>query len=90
MTTKAHNERRDATSSGIEMKPVFRPDDADVNYEDELNDPGKYPFTRGPYATMFLGRAYGFPGAAGAATRALFLPGLVGHGRLLQTFKPAA
>lgn len=29
-----------------------------------------------PYAAMFLGRAYGLPGAAGAAARALFLPGL--------------
>lgn len=29
-----------------------------------------------PYAAMFLGRAYGIPGAAGAAARALFLPGL--------------
>ncbi|MBF6239597.1 beta-lactamase family protein [Nocardia otitidiscaviarum] len=29
-----------------------------------------------PYAAMALGRAYGIPGAAGAAARALFLPGL--------------
>lgn len=28
------------------------------------------------YVSLFLGRAYGLPGALGAATRALFLPGL--------------
>src|SRR5437870_2669276 len=38
MTTKARNERRAATSSGIEMKPVFRPGDADVDYQNDLND----------------------------------------------------
>ncbi|RDI49790.1 serine hydrolase domain-containing protein [Nocardia mexicana] len=31
-----------------------------------------------PVAAMFLGHAYGIPGAAGAAARALFLPGLEG------------
>nr|WP_280387420.1 serine hydrolase domain-containing protein [Nocardia wallacei] len=39
-----------------------------------------------PVAAMFLGHAYGIPGAAGAAARALFLPGLEG---LLEGDDPA-
>ena len=70
MTTKARNERRAATSSGVEMKPVFRPDDARVDYETELNDPGKYPFTRGPYATMYRGKLWTMRQYAGYATAA--------------------
>src|SRR5947199_3104173 len=70
MTTKARNERRAATSSGIEMKPVFRPDDADVDYQRDLNDPGRYPFTRGPYATMYRGKLWTMRQYAGYATAA--------------------
>jgi methylmalonyl-CoA mutase N-terminal domain/subunit len=70
MTTKARNERPAATSSGVEMKPVFRPDDASVDYETELNDPGKYPFTRGPYATMYRGKLWTMRQYAGYATAA--------------------
>jgi methylmalonyl-CoA mutase, N-terminal domain len=42
------------TESGIELKPVYTA--ADVPGELEL--PGDYPFTRGPYPTMYRGRPW--------------------------------
>jgi methylmalonyl-CoA mutase N-terminal domain/subunit len=45
---------RRLTDSGIEVKPVYTAADAG----DELELPGEYPFTRGPYATMYRGRPW--------------------------------
>src|SRR6478736_5970187 len=45
---------RSATESGIEVKPVYGPDDA-VG-PSEL--PGAFPFTRGPYPDMYRGRPW--------------------------------
>ncbi|HKQ08802.1 MAG TPA: methylmalonyl-CoA mutase family protein [Blastocatellia bacterium] len=69
MTTKARDEDK-ATSSGIAMKPVFRPADGEADYERDLNDPGRYPFTRGPYATMYRGKLWTMRQYAGYATAA--------------------
>ncbi len=45
---------RRVTDSGIEVKPVYGPDDASGPAE----PPGRYPFTRGPYADMYRGRPW--------------------------------
>src|SRR5512145_2035480 len=45
---------RRVTDSGIEVKPVYTAADADR----ELELPGEFPFTRGPYATMYRGRPW--------------------------------
>ncbi|MCI0485633.1 MAG: methylmalonyl-CoA mutase family protein [Blastocatellia bacterium] len=58
MSTKERTERKAETSSGIEMKTVFRPSDARVDYERDLADPGEFPFTRGPYSTMYRGKLW--------------------------------
>src|SRR4051794_579456 len=50
----AATEDRRETDSGIEIKPVYTADDA----RDELELPGEYPFTRGPYADMYRGRPW--------------------------------
>src|SRR5262249_8158504 len=50
----ATSEDRRATDSGIEIKPVYTPDDV----ETDLERPGEYPFTRGPHATMYRGRPW--------------------------------
>jgi methylmalonyl-CoA mutase, N-terminal domain len=43
------------TDSGIEVKPVYTADDvAGI----ELEPPGQFPFTRGPYPTMYRGRPW--------------------------------
>jgi len=58
------------TSSGVEMKPVFRPRDADVHYDADLSDPGRFPYTRGPYPTMYRGKLWTMRQYAGYATAA--------------------
>jgi methylmalonyl-CoA mutase N-terminal domain/subunit len=52
------------------MKTVFRPSDAKLDYERDLSDPGEFPFTRGPYATMYRGRMWTMRQYAGYATAA--------------------
>jgi methylmalonyl-CoA mutase N-terminal domain/subunit len=70
MTTKTGDEKKTTTSSDIEMKTVFRPSDAKLDYERDLSDPGEFPFTRGPYATMYRGRMWTMRQYAGYATAA--------------------
>lgn len=67
--TKA-KERKEkfATSSDIEMKTRFAPDDLPANFIEELGEPGEYPFTRGVYSTMYRGRMWTMRQYAGFAT----------------------
>ena len=51
----ATSEERRLTDSDIELKPVYTA--ADVPHG-ELELPGEYPFTRGPYPTMYRGRPW--------------------------------
>src|SRR5918999_5977540 len=61
----ATTEDRRETDSGIEIKPVYT--DADVP-DLELEDPGEYPFTRGPYKDMSRGRPWTIRQYAGFAS----------------------
>ncbi len=70
MSTKERIERKAETSSGIEMKTVFGPPDAPVDYERDLADPGKFPYTRGPYETMYRGKLWTMRQYAGYASAA--------------------
>jgi methylmalonyl-CoA mutase, N-terminal domain len=70
MSIKERAEGKAETSSGIEMKTVFRPSDADVTYERDLNDPGQFPYTRGPYETMYRGKLWTMRQYAGYASAA--------------------
>ncbi|HYZ01980.1 MAG TPA: methylmalonyl-CoA mutase family protein [Candidatus Binatia bacterium] len=46
--------RQVETTSGVEIKPVYRPEDAQgLDYDRDLGDPGVYPLTRGPYPLMY-------------------------------------
>jgi methylmalonyl-CoA mutase N-terminal domain/subunit len=57
------------TETGIEIKPVYRPDDlAGFEYDEKLADPGAYPYTRGPYSSMFRGRPWTMRQYAGFGT----------------------
>ncbi|HVS84030.1 MAG TPA: methylmalonyl-CoA mutase family protein, partial [Gaiellaceae bacterium] len=58
----ATDDRR--TESGIEVKPVYGPEDAPRG----LEPPGEYPFTRGPYADMYRGRPWTIRQYAGFAS----------------------
>ena len=52
------------TESGIEIKPVYGPDDAPT----ALEPPGAYPYTRGPYPDMYRGRPWTIRQYAGFAS----------------------
>src|SRR5436189_2158467 len=52
------------TESGIELKPVYTADDV----EHELELPGEFPFTRGPYPDMYRGRPWTIRQYAGFAS----------------------
>jgi methylmalonyl-CoA mutase N-terminal domain/subunit len=58
----ATDDRR--TESGIEVKPVYTAADAPR----ELEAPGQYPFTRGPYPDMYRGRPWTIRQYAGFAS----------------------
>src|SRR6187397_3555755 len=61
----ATTEDRRETDSGIEIKPVYTDEDvADL----ELELPGEFPFTRGPYADMYRGRPWTIRQYAGFAS----------------------
>jgi methylmalonyl-CoA mutase N-terminal domain/subunit len=66
-TEKRQNERR--TESGIEIKPLYGPDDQEgFDYAGRLGDPGEYPYTRGPYPSMYRGRPWTMRQYAGFGT----------------------
>jgi methylmalonyl-CoA mutase N-terminal domain/subunit len=54
------------TLSGIPLKRVYTPED-EVPFE-EIGFPGAYPFTRGPYPTMYRGRSWTMRQIAGFGT----------------------
>jgi methylmalonyl-CoA mutase N-terminal domain/subunit len=58
-------EDRRETDSGIEVKPVYS--DEDVGGL-ELELPGEFPFTRGPYGDMYRGRPWTIRQYAGFAS----------------------
>ncbi|MDL9948493.1 methylmalonyl-CoA mutase family protein [Gordonia sp. ABSL11-1] len=45
------------TGSGAEVKRVYGPQDLPESW-DEIGLPGRYPYTRGPYPTMYRGRVW--------------------------------
>src|SRR3954447_2055553 len=60
----AATEDRRETDSGIEIKPVYTARDA----PGELELPGEFPFTRGPYEDMYRGRPWTIRQYAGFAS----------------------
>jgi len=58
------------TPSGIVVEPFYRPNDAPVDYERDLGDPGRFPFTRGVQPTMYRGRLWTMRQYAGFGTAA--------------------
>ncbi|MBO0721750.1 MAG: methylmalonyl-CoA mutase family protein [Blastocatellia bacterium] len=70
MRNKKSEERRKhfATSSGIELKNHFEPDDIELDYRRDLGEPGEFPFTRGVYQKMYRARHWTMRQYAGFAT----------------------
>ena len=63
------------TPAGIPVAARYRPEDVPVDYDTDLADPGRFPFTRGVQPTMYRGRLWtmrqyaGFGNAAGTNER---------------------
>jgi methylmalonyl-CoA mutase N-terminal domain/subunit len=49
---------RFSTISDMEIDPLYTPQDVTGSYEDKLGNPGEYPYTRGPYGSMYRGRLW--------------------------------
>ena len=47
-----------STISGDEVDPLYTPADVDLDYLKDLGFPGSYPYTRGPYASMYRSRLW--------------------------------
>ncbi|MSQ27790.1 MAG: methylmalonyl-CoA mutase [Dehalococcoidia bacterium] len=57
------------TLSGIPVQRLYTPEDtASVSYIEDLSFPGQYPYTRGPYPTMYRSRPWTMRQIAGFGT----------------------
>jgi methylmalonyl-CoA mutase N-terminal domain/subunit len=59
------------TMSGIPLKATYTPEDLTSrgwSYEDKLGNPGQFPYTRGPHATMYRGKPWTMRMFAGFGT----------------------
>jgi methylmalonyl-CoA mutase, N-terminal domain len=56
------------TISGDPVKPLYTPLDVDGAYTERLGFPGEFPFTRGPYSTMYRTRLWTMRQFAGFGT----------------------
>jgi methylmalonyl-CoA mutase, N-terminal domain len=52
------DDERVFTDSGIEIEPVYEPDDVAPGLDERLGEPGSYPFTRGIHEGMYRGRLW--------------------------------
>ncbi len=65
------------TISGREIEPLYRPEP--IDYEQDLGDPGQFPFTRGVHPSMYRGKSWtmrqfaGFGSAAQTNARFKYL-----------------
>jgi methylmalonyl-CoA mutase, N-terminal domain len=57
-----------STISGQEIKPLYTEADLEGEAEEKLGEPGAYPFTRGPYPSMYRGRLWTMRQFAGFGT----------------------
>jgi methylmalonyl-CoA mutase N-terminal domain/subunit len=56
------------TMSGQPIGPLYGPENAPADPEESIGQPGEYPFTRGPYPSMYRGRLWTMRQFAGFGT----------------------
>lgn len=67
-TPDAKTDQLPRTSSGIEIRPTYRPEDTrHLDYDEALGDPGTAPYTRGLYPEMYRKRLWTMRQYAGYA-----------------------
>ncbi len=59
---------RHFTDSGIEMEPLYGPDDVGPGLQDRLGEPGEFPYTRGPHREMYRKQVWTMRQYAGYAS----------------------
>src|SRR5881628_3979255 len=59
-----------STISGLENEPLYTPDDVAIDPDRDLGEPGRFPFTRGVYPSMYRGRLWTMRQFAGFGTAA--------------------
>jgi methylmalonyl-CoA mutase, N-terminal domain len=57
-----------STISGIPYEPLYSPANVAVDYDRDLGDPGRFPYTRGIYETMYRGKSWTMRQFAGFGT----------------------
>ncbi len=57
-----------STISGCPIKPLYTAADAPADHDARIGRPGEYPFTRGPYESMYRGRLWTMRQFAGFGT----------------------
>ncbi len=62
------DERTFENTSGIEIRPHYTPVDLKASGAPDPGSPGRFPFTRGPYGTMYRGRLWTMRQYAGFGT----------------------
>jgi methylmalonyl-CoA mutase, N-terminal domain len=66
--TPARGHELTSTISGIEVEPLYTPEDVEIDYGRDLGYPGAYPLTRGVYPSMYRGRLWTMRQFAGFGT----------------------
>src|SRR5688572_31209066 len=67
MSPKEKPEKVYTTMSGIPLKPYYRPDDVKP-YDENISNPGQFPYTRGVHETMYRGKLWTMRMFAGFGT----------------------
>jgi methylmalonyl-CoA mutase, N-terminal domain len=67
-TRAEQREAEFSTISGLPIEPLYSQADAPGDPEAEIGRPGEYPFTRGPYESMYRGRLWTMRQFAGFGT----------------------
>ncbi len=65
---RVEREAEFSTISGQEIEPLYEPGDVGEDLEERVGEPGRYPFTRGPYESMYRGRLWTMRQFAGFGT----------------------
>ncbi|MGI8605731.1 MAG: acyl-CoA mutase large subunit family protein [Gaiellaceae bacterium] len=47
-----------STMSGVNVEPLYTPDNVEIDYDRDLGFPGVFPYTRGVYPSMYRGRLW--------------------------------
>jgi methylmalonyl-CoA mutase N-terminal domain/subunit len=68
MTSAGGDPADKLSPSGIPIRMAYGPTDTPIDYAGDLNDPGRWPFTRGVQASMYRGRLWTMRQYAGFGT----------------------